>query len=357
MYSYSNIIAKKEDKKSHVIDTTGAQIQERTSRMGKVMTVPAPPVGAKAKNPALGSAEEAEKQMLAFEVPGTNVLVVDNFLSHSECDLLIASAGQVGFTFWAQQPKDSNEEATASNPFCKEETDLNAAAHFRTAETIEGTFPSLSSSLWLRMLPCFSASNRSTVSYSKEMENAEELFERDIEGTWEAKELSKNLLVAHYPPGGHFAPHVDGTTIEGLNCRSLYTVLIYLNDVEDGGGTHIYGCEQHEVLQKDEMTGRVSGSGEHVLFTVTPIKGRLAIFYHNVVHEGVAVGKGLEKFIIRGDIMYQRTPALGDENDLKAFDLYSQARELESNGQAMEAVTLFQRVKKMSRLLADIYQL
>ena len=362
MYSYSNIIAKKEDKNSFVVDATGALIAAGTAARSTVVTVPAPSAaGERATAPPTAHAEAADAQqppMVAFEVPGVNVFVVDNFLTDEECDAIIAESMKVGFTFWAEQPHESNEEATASNPLCREEaSSREGAAQFRTAETIEGTFPSLSDALWARMRPCFEASGRGAATYSPAMEGADELFERDIEGTWGAKELSKNLLIAHYPEGGHFAPHVDGTTIEDFNCRSLFTVLIYLNDVTEGGGTHIYGCEQHEVLTTCPRTGRVSGSGENVLFTVQALKGRLAVFYHNVVHEGVAVGAGLEKFIIRGDVMYSRTPALGSERDLEAFALYTQARELESNGQAMEAVRLFQRVRKMSPLLADIYQL
>lgn len=56
-----------------------------------------------------------------------------------------------------------------------------------------------------------------------------------FEGTWRACGVNEHLLFARYGPGGHFSPHTDGYTIVDFNCRSLFTVLVYLNDCGGGG--------------------------------------------------------------------------------------------------------------------------
>lgn len=55
----------------------------------------------------------------------------------------------------------------------------------------------------------------------------------------------EELQVVHYGPGGKYEPHFDACIYDAASCRRMNgasgarhaTVLIYLNDVEDGGGT------------------------------------------------------------------------------------------------------------------------
>lgn len=60
---------------------------------------------------------------------------------------------------------------------------------------------------------------------------------KGFEGTWRACGINEHLLFARYGPGGHFSPHTDGYTIVDFNHRSLFTVLVYLNDCAVGGTT------------------------------------------------------------------------------------------------------------------------
>lgn len=348
MFSYNNIIAKREPKLKGLIEAIGSDLLKGN-----------------------GGDSEARKLVLK-EVDGADVVVIDDFLSDEECEAIIRESRKVGFTLWAEQPAEvAEDEDYASNPLCSSECDVESAKLFRTAETIEGRFPNIAELLWKRLEPVFGW-ERGCLTFHKDMQDADKLYERDLEGSWVPAGFSENLLVARYGPGGHFAPHVDGSTVVDLNTRSLYTALLYLNDVPptDGsvdlagwefgaGGTRVFSGEQCDVMVKDAVTGRVSGDGASptLVDTIIPRRGRLAVFYHNVLHEGVAVGSGGEKFIIRGDILYKRTPPVGTEKDVEAFNLFTAAREAESNGDAMKAVDLFQRAKKMSRLIADLYQL
>ena len=57
-------------------------------------------------------------------------------------------------------------------------------------------------------------------------------------------------------------------------------------------------------------------------------------------------------------VMFERDPPRCTEpNDLKAFDLYQRARELEATGKPMEALPLFMRAAKTSRGIKEAYRL
>ena len=224
---------------------------------------------------------------------------------------------------------------------------------FRSADTIEVDLPQLSQALWERLRP--HVPRRVVFDEEADPDN----FERDAEGVWEAAGLCENLLFAKYGTGGHFAPHVDGSTIEHFNRRSLYTVLIYLNTVGGGGETTIMTGDQCEVLTKDAASGRIQGvAGKNVVHTLVPVEGACAVFKYNVLHEGTAVHPGGVKYIIRGDVMYNRVPPLLDtEADREAFRVYQAARVEEAEGRLDAAVALFKRVRKLSPGIADVYQL
>ena len=60
------------------------------------------------------------------------------------------------------------------------------------------------------------------------------------------------------------------------------------------------------------------------------------------MHEGCPPDDGHVKFIIRSDVMYNRTPAIcNSDDDRRAFEMYMEAREAEGAGRLDEAVALF----------------
>jgi hypothetical protein len=346
-----------------------------------------------------------------------DVVVARGLLSPAECKDLIdlCERNASGFTFWATQsaeedlsPADgqvkhvSGEEASDSDqePVCEEallpgegyhvwrrlqekkqgavasaggaetaeRTSVASEAQaraFRTAFTIEGQFPQLAAALWARIQRRVSLPAKT---FHSEMDNADELFERDMEGTWEPLALSSDLLLARYLDGGHFAPHVDGTTIVNLNTRSLYTALIYLNTCQCGGETRVFIGDQCSVLTQDAATGKVCGKsseemeregGSHLCVgAISPEEGLLALFGYNVLHEGVSVHPGYKKYIIRSDVLYRRNPPiLTTADDQQGFSMYQRARVLEASGQTDEALRLFRAVRRKSPGVADLYQL
>ncbi|RNF02431.1 hypothetical protein TraAM80_06407 [Trypanosoma rangeli] len=277
-----------------------------------------------------------------------DVLVVENFLSSAECDQIIAACEEVGYTFWRQ--KDASVVCVAGH--CSGEEEARA---FRVVDTIEANFPQLSRALSERIQKVVHLEPRT---FDSSLTDSEDMFARDLEGTWVPLTLSSNLLLGRYGPGGHFSPHVDGSTVVDLNTRSLYTLLIYLNTCECGGETVIFTGEQMDTLELDAKTGKYIGKKANRVGAVCPEKGSAAFFFCDVLHEASPVGEGGSKYIIRGDFLYRREPPiLTAENDKKAFELYEQARVAESGGNATLACELFQRVRKLSKGVAELYQL
>lgn len=290
-------------------------------------------------------AEAPQPTLVPMGDSSTDCIVLENLLTDEECDLLIAACEKVGYSFWHQKNhSDADGEATCDD----------ASKAVRVVDTIEANFPHLSAKLYERISRVV---NLGPKTFTADMPHADELYERDIEGTWVPHALSENLLFGRYHSGGHFMPHVDGTTIVDLNTRSFYTLLIYLNDVPRGGETFVFAGEQSKVMYLDEKSHKYRGSAAQRVGAVRPKKGSAAFFYYSLLHEAAPVEEG-QKYICRADLLYRRIPAIfTSEADMKAFNVYQEARLAESNGDAQRACELFQRVGKLSKGVAAIYQI
>lgn len=97
--------------------------------------------------------------------------------------------------------------------------------------------------------------------------------------------LSGNFRFYKYLPGQKFKKHRDSNQLEEGGV-SLFTVLFYLNDVEEGGDTAVYDPSlEDRILVKAET-------------------GKLLIFNHTIAHTGEEVKSGI-KYILRTDLIYK----------------------------------------------------
>jgi hypothetical protein len=130
-----------------------------------------------------------------------------------------------------------------------------------------------------------------------------------------------------------------------------------LNDIPigSGGGTKFYHDEAVNKLHQDASSGRWTAEQQLCFEEVHPKAGRLLYFDQRYVHEGVSPLNEYEKYIIRTDIMYSRTPALltGD-NDRLAFEWQMQAEQLAEEGDIDTSISLFKRAYKLSPELSKI---
>lgn len=99
-----------------------------------------------------------------------------------------------------------------------------------------------------------------------------------------------------YTPGSFFKPHVDGGMVdEARNTVLRFSVLVYLNTVVSGGGTHF-----HSVRVSD---GKVVADDNAIVSTISPAPGKALFFFHKLRHSGQTVHSGL-KHVLRFDAMY-----------------------------------------------------
>jgi len=261
-----------------------------------------------------------------WEVKGCDAFVLDNVLTAEECQALIAQAdGQ--WSFW-----DDSETPRVS---------------FRNAHTVEVAHHELADRIWERVAHLVNPS----VAFEDEDDPR---FEVDIEGSWVPYGINPRLLLSRYLEGGHFSPHTDGTTVVDFNRRTFYSSVLFLNESPWGGHTRIYDDEQMRRDLIPDAEGRLTGDPALILEAVPPKVGRMLIFYHRLMHEGVPAA---EKYIIRTDVLYRRDPEqCTAPEDIEAFKMYQEAQLRAEKGQTVEAAALFRRAFKLSDALRKVYR-
>jgi len=260
-----------------------------------------------------------------WDVNGCDGFVIDGVLSERECNELIAQADGL-WSFW-----DSSEKPRVT---------------FRNADTIEVTHPELAAQIWDRVSPFVGPVT---------FEEDDERFEIDIGGAWHPYAINDTLLFGRYLKGGHFSPHTDGTTVIDFNRRTFYSCILFLNASPWGGHTRLYSDDQigRQLVKDDE--GRLTGDPASILDAVAPMPGRMLVFYHRIMHEGVPAA---EKYIIRTDVLYHREPELCTApEDAEAFELYQEAQLVAERGDCDGALKLFRRAFRLSPALCKVYKM
>ncbi|KAL9650296.1 hypothetical protein ABK040_014950 [Willaertia magna] len=114
--------------------------------------------------------------------------------------------------------------------------------------------------------------------------------------------LNERFRFYKYVKGQYFASHHDGSyrrqdkiitneknEMVRVREESVFTVLIYLNNVENGGATNF-----------------LQGHDEKVTYSCKPKIGRVLFFVHFNLHEGeVLYDKKETKYVLRTDVMYK----------------------------------------------------
>lgn len=257
----------------------------------------------------------------------SRVVWLDGVLSAEECAAMTAAVESSTLTFWSP---DVSAEARA----------------FRNADTVEMNNPSLAEALWSRVCSPLSSAIP-PISFTQEED-------RELEGTWVPAALNHDLLIAKYPPGGSFAPHTDGRTTHDFNRRSFLSVIIFLNDIAEGGGTRFYKDEALNRLALDSV-GRWTGEPSDATLLVSPVRGRILVFDQDLIHEGVPPVAPDNKYIIRSDVMFQRTPPVcTGEKDIEAYKMFRRAEDLAEAGDVQQSLALFAASWKLSPAMSKM---
>ena len=172
-----------------------------------------------------------------------HIYVVPNFLSHQECDEMIAKSEKMGY----------------------EEAKVNIHGKQVLMTTVRNN---------LRVM--YKDETHAEILWDKIKEHVP----RQI-GYSHAFGLNEMLRFYKYEEGHRFKMHRDGSYRRNEKEASQYSFLIYLNDDFEGGET-------------------VFRSGT----TFHPKKGSALLFLHGLRHEGALLTSGT-KYVLRTDIMYR----------------------------------------------------
>ena len=274
----------------------------------------------------------------ADDAPGTTKLplaspldafILDDVLSAEECAALRRCAEAAEYSFW---------NASTST------------ATFRNSDTVEITSAAVADELWRRV--------REHVVPEVVVQPGDRFHEGGLQGVWRACGVNTHLLFNRYKPGGHFSPHTDGATVVDMNHRSLYSMLVYLNRCDVGGGTALFapppGTSLGRFIRDEEGGGIYRWPAEWRVDEAPVEPGTVLVFSQDTPHEGVPVGEGREKIIIRTDVMYRRDPpAFDDDVGREAYRLHREAQTAEAGGDHMAAMRLYRHCRRLCPAYAD----
>ncbi|KAL0482594.1 actin [Acrasis kona] len=134
---------------------------------------------------------------------------------------------------------------------------------------------------------------------------------------------------------------MDNCFVKSDDERSIFTMIIYLNDNYEGGNTVFYNRPTDGVLP---YSGELELSYPH---PIVPTKGGVLIFNHDVLHEGLKITKGT-KYIIRCEIMFRRVSKSGSILPYQISQplhltsvLYSNSDRLENSGDLVNSTRVY----------------
>ena len=177
-------------------------------------------------------------------------------------------------------------------------------------------------------------------------------------GEWSLSGINEAMRLNRYSGKHkeHFAPHRDAPFCPNGDKRSLYTVLIYLNDDFLGGETVFHFPKNLSVdlkgltIQEEfQIQGSVFTGFKHLTFS--PKTGHAVVFKQNLIHEGCLLNSnGQYKFVIKTDIMVERleklgfSPGLGEqENFFHCLNLFREAQQHELAGDGSKSNECYER--------------
>lgn len=144
---------------------------------------------------------------------------------------------------------------------------------------------------------------------------------------WQFNDINHNWRLVKCNIGSKLSKHFDGVYVKSVDHKSIYTIMIYLNDSD--------------------------GNFKFNNIEIEPKIGRVVIFNQQLLHEGLE-NLIQVKYFIRSEIMYLRETSIETPNDKKAIELYNQAIELHKQGDLTQASNLESKAFELSPMLERI---
>lgn len=126
------------------------------------------------------------------------------------------------------------------------------------------------------------------------------------ETNWYPNEVNSGWRYIKGDKGYYMSAHFDEPIIKSLNEKAFYSVLIYLDDDNEG-----------DIVFNDKK------------ISFKPKAGRLIIFNQKLLHHSKPSSK--EKYFLHSEVMFKREKEIDNKNELEAFDIYKKAQEIENH--------------------------
>lgn len=123
---------------------------------------------------------------------------------------------------------------------------------------------------------------------------------RDDHHYWTKPYINPCWRIVKCLPGSNLSSHFDGRYIISCDEASIYTIMVYLSNNEDGA----LSFPDVEVLPKC---------------------GRVVIFNQNILHSGKVNTK--LKYFMRSELIYHRSKKMATDADTRAVALYREAEQ------------------------------
>jgi len=203
----------------------------------------------------------------------SNILVLDNVLNESECSII-------------RDIIDNPSEKIIKKIYQNQDN---------TRNKICVNFKNLSGLVLSR---CDEYIPKSVYKYCRIIDNSNNSSTNKM--YWEFNGFNDNWRLVKCNIGSSLSMHFDGAHIKSVDEKSIYTVMLYLNE-SDG-----------DIRFRNGMS-------------FLPKLGRMIIFDQSLEHEGLINHKET-KYFVRTELMYTREIKVETENDKRGFEKYQEAK-------------------------------
>ncbi len=132
--------------------------------------------------------------------------------------------------------------------------------------------------------------------------------ECDGHALWKMVGVNPLMRFIRYQPQGALVPHYDRSYMEGSR-RSLRSLVVYLTPTAPGRGRTRFLKDDQAMLsieEKDLSDRFYEPKSSDLLFQASMRAGDAIVFDHALLHDGEPLAEGLDKILLRTDVMFER---------------------------------------------------
>jgi hypothetical protein len=255
---------------------------------------------------------------------------IKEIFTPQECQEILKNAKKYGFS-------------SLSNTYSKDQRDSSRLCIFDE---------NLSSTLWYRLEKIIGQISN----------NKTHPFGFDVNGVWKPVFINNCFRLSKYEKDSiGFKPHFDSQFSGSFHLKSIFSLVIYLNDDFKGGKTKFYSKKNPQIDLKNfkgltlkEEIKLNGGMESYDSKSIKPIVGNGMMFNHDILHSGEKIKEGT-KFVLRTDVVFQRVKVEKSIFNTKLFstctDLFREAQNQELEGNIQKASDLYEKSLSIRRFV------